>query len=939
MAALSIYSAAPANLRSNTFFQPGAARTANSPTSAIYTNPDGTIVSVEAIGATFDGSGRPTGGTIQAAALYAADFTTQLAAFGGLSAAFVAFDTAWLGPGPTDVFALLLAGDDQLRGDDADDLLVGHLGADAINGGGGVNTAVFAGDSSLYTVGPAVGGISGIAGPDGSDTLENIQFLSFDDGIYALAPLGLGPVFSIEAAKTTEFEGTGTTSTATFTVLNTGGTAGTFTVDWTLAGSGANAADAADFTGGVLPSGSVTFNPGDTAKTITVAINGDTALEANEDFAVTLNQPLPGAVFATATATAFATILSGDSQVSIAALKASQAEGNDPFLAFTFKVTISGSTADSRTVAYTVAGATVPGTVAAKASDFAGGTFPTGTVTFTPGQVSQTLTVNVAGDTLAELNEAFAVTLSNPSPGTQIDKGTATGIILNDDTSFRIGTPTPTKLEGTGIGAAYAFTIQRAGTLTGTNSVSYGTVGAGLAPANAADFTGAVFPTGTVTFAPGETSKTIIIPIAGDSLIEPNEQFQLALSAPTGGAALIPGASTATGTIVNDDALLSLSATSSKKPEASSGGTTPFTFTVSRTGDTTKVHSANFAVTGAIGGGTVPATPADFAGGVYPTGTVAFAPGVTKQTVTINVNADKSAEFNERFAVTLSAPSSGAALGTKAAEGIIFNDDTNLSIAATSANKPEGTSTVQVIASSTPFTFTVTRSGITTAQHSAKWTVAGVSRTGTTGATANDFISGAFPSGTVTFAPGVTKQTITVNVSGDLGYETNETFSVTLSAPTGGAVISTPSAIGTITDDDAIHVTGTGTFGGSLISDTFLIGGTLLSTLLPGPSTDKFLFLPAFASVVSKTTIIDFAPLSGERLDLTRIDANPATLANDAFTYLGAGPFTGTPGELRWVVSAFGPMFLGDRNGNFAADFFITADANGLAPTSAWFLL
>ena len=817
MAALSIYSAAPANLRSNTFFQPGAARTANSPTSAIYTNPDGTIVSVEAIGATFDGSGRPTGGTIQAAALYAADFTTQLAAFGGLSAAFVAFDTAWLGPGPTDVFALLLAGDDQLRGDDADDLLVGHLGADAINGGGGVNTAVFAGDSSLYTVGPAVGGISGIAGPDGSDTLENIQFLSFDDGIYALAPLGLGPVFSIEAAKTTEFEGTGTTSTATFTVLNTGGTAGTFTVDWTLAGSGANAADAADFTGGVLPSGSVTFNPGDTAKTITVAINGDTALEANEDFAVTLNQPLPGAVFATATATAFATILSDDSQVSIAALKASQAEGNDPFLAFTFKVTISGSTADSRTVAYTVAGATVPGTVAAKASDFAGGTFPTGTVTFTPGQVSQTLTVNVAGDTLAELNEAFAVTLSNPSPGTQIDKGTATGIILNDDTSFRIGTPTPTKLEGTGIGAAYAFTIQRAGTLTGTNSVSYGTVGAGLAPANAADFTGAVFPTGTVTFAPGETSKTIIIPIAGDSLIEPNEQFQLALSAPTGGAALIPGASTATGTIVNDD--------------------------------------------------------------------------------------------------------------------------TNLSIAATSANKPEGTSTVQVIASSTPFTFTVTRSGITTAQHSAKWTVAGVSRTGTTGATANDFISGAFPSGTVTFAPGVTKQTITVNVSGDLGYETNETFSVTLSAPTGGAVISTPSAIGTITDDDAIHVTGTGTFGGSLISDTFLIGGTLLSTLLPGPSTDKFLFLPAFASVVSKTTIIDFAPLSGERLDLTRIDANPATLANDAFTYLGAGPFTGTPGELRWVVSAFGPMFLGDRNGNFAADFFITADANGLAPTSAWFLL
>jgi chitinase len=55
---------------------------------------------------------------------------------------------------------------------------------------------------------------------------------------------------------------------------------------------------------------------------------------------------------------------------------------------------------------------------------------------------------------------------------------------------------------------------------------------------------------GTVTFAPGETTKSVVVTILGDTVVEPDETFNLLLSNP-GGATL--GTGTATATIVNDD--------------------------------------------------------------------------------------------------------------------------------------------------------------------------------------------------------------------------------------------------------------------------------------------------------------------------------------------------------------------------------------------------
>jgi Ca2+-binding RTX toxin-like protein len=72
------------------------------------------------------------------------------------------------------------SGADHLNGGAGNDVLIGGLGNDVLNGGGGINTAVFSGAYSAYTV-TTVNGITTVKGPDGTDTLQAVQILRFDD--------------------------------------------------------------------------------------------------------------------------------------------------------------------------------------------------------------------------------------------------------------------------------------------------------------------------------------------------------------------------------------------------------------------------------------------------------------------------------------------------------------------------------------------------------------------------------------------------------------------------------------------------------------------------------------------------------------------------------------------------------------------------------------
>jgi len=276
--------------------------------------------------------------------------------------------------------------------------------------------------------------------------------------------------------------------------------------------------------------------------------------------------------------------------------------------------------------------------------------------------------VNVAGDTVVEPDETFTVTLSAPT-GSTLGTAAATATILNDDappTADAVDRGDDAERGGGQRGDdAVHLHVTRSGNLSGASSASYAVTGG---TATAADFAGGVLPSGTVSFVAGQATATITVNVAGDTVVEPDETFTVTLSAPTGSTL---GTAAATATILNDDAppppTLSIAATTLSAAEGNAG-TTPFTFTVTRSGDLSGASSASYAVTGGT------ATAADFAGGVLAVGdgVVRGRPG----------DGDDHGErggrhgggADETFTVTLSAPT-GSTLGTAAATATILNDD------------------------------------------------------------------------------------------------------------------------------------------------------------------------------------------------------------------------------------------------------------------------
>ena len=503
-----------------------------------------------------------------------------------------------------------------------------------------------------------------------------------------------------------------------------------------------------------------------------------------------------------------------------------------------------------------------------------------------------------------------------------------------DSTTFTLTAGTTIKAEG----SDFVFTVSRAGALELPQSIGWsvtGVAGAGTVPAGAADFAGGVLPTGTLSFAAGQATATITVTTAPDSAIEANERFAVALNAAPLSSLILP--ITAQGVIRNDDARFDIAATSAKKAEGTGSGTTDFSFTVTRSGDSSVAHTVHYAVTGAAGTGTMPADAADF-GGVLPSGTVSFAAGQTSRVVNIPVLADSLGELNERFAVTLSAPSGGTTLGTASAQGLITNDDISVGFGGSNVSKPEGN------AGSTVFSFTVQRAGALGGTTTVDWSYAPGGVAGTVGTNAADFAGGAVPAGgTLTFAPNQTSQTIAIAVAGDTNPEggLNESFTLALSNPSGAAALSRTTASGTVRDDDTIYGTsGNDTLTGTAGGDLFVIGRGQ-DVINGGGGVDGFRFIQAAIGpeATRRFTFNDFEPVVGEKLDLSRIDAIAGTLANDAFTLIGPMPFSGIAGQLRWdQLSPHLVRFQGDVNADSVPDLSLYV-FSPVAPGNTWFVL
>jgi hypothetical protein len=280
---------------------------------------------------------------------------------------------------------------------------------------------------------------------------------------------------------------------------------------------------------------------------------------------------------------------------------------------------------------------------------------------------------------------------------------------------------------------------------------------------------------GTLTFAPGETTKIIPVPIIGDYTIEPDETFTVNLSNPVN-ATINRGLGE--GTIWNDDTGGSFYISSANTVSESAGNTV---VTIARFNGTASGVSVNYSTLN----GTATAGQ-DY---TAVSGTLNFGAGETSKTFTIPIINDAIVEPNETINLKLSNPGGGATLGTPGPSQMsvltIVDDDGTPSLSINNIRNYEDTGA---------FNFRVILSGTISQTVTVDYSTADG-----TAVAEQDYVAA---SGTLSFAPGETVKFIPIVVrSGFNFYEGNETFTVNLSNPVNAAIANAQGTALIIHDD------------------------------------------------------------------------------------------------------------------------------------------
>ncbi|QDM41002.1 Calx-beta domain-containing protein [Altererythrobacter sp. TH136] len=470
-------------------------------------------------------------------------------------------------------------------------------------------------------------GYSQSANPSGSLTLDSVG----GDLAISIKFSDTAPVATLSIDDVSQAEGsTGGTTAFTFTVTRSGSSAGTASVNYQgVAGT----ADTSDVAANQAFSGTVNFADGETSKIITIQVNADYAIEADETFTINLSNPVNATI---SDGTGVGTIVNDDQAGLITIGNPTVVEGNDGTTQLVYSVTRSGGTGN---ISFTLS--TDNTGTATAGSDYVAATQD---YVLTGGQTGAlaNFVVTVNGDFNVEANETVVVSGSNSSNAGLMFTG-GTGTIQNDDAFGNLSISNSQLVEGDNGTSQMVFTLTRT---DGSAPLSV-TASTQDLPGGATAGTDYVANTQTINFAAGETTKTFSVTINGDTINESNENFQVNLSNATAGTTIVQGGGigtgTATGTILNDDATFTISGASVVE------GNTPVSVVqvqVSR--DPANSQFATTLYTQAVAG--TATAGSDYDGG---TTTVNFAAGQSTAFVSIAIVGDQVIEPNETFTVNL----------------------------------------------------------------------------------------------------------------------------------------------------------------------------------------------------------------------------------------------------------------------------------------------
>lgn len=175
------------------------------------------------------------------------------------------------------------------------------------------------------------------------------------------------------------------------------------------------------------------------------------------------------------------------------------------------------SAPSNRTVRVDYSTASGFGTTATPGSDYDA---VSGRLTFAPGETAKAILVPVHGDQAVELDETFQIRLHNPK-GAKISDGSA--LVTIQDSSPRVTIYGFGGSEASGTVTFGVYLSAASDLLVTVNYYTYD--GDALA---GQDYVSA---SGTLTFAPGETTKTITVDVIGDTIPEADEVFYVDLAA------------------------------------------------------------------------------------------------------------------------------------------------------------------------------------------------------------------------------------------------------------------------------------------------------------------------------------------------------------------------------------------------------------------------
>lgn len=570
--------------------------------------------------------------------------------------------------------------------------------------------------------------------------------------------------------------------TITITATRTEGSSGTVNLPYTVTAGSATAGS--DYT---ASNGTLSWAAGETAnKTFTITVVDDAVYEANETLTVTLGTPTGNATLAPALGTqsaATVTIVSDDAepagslQFASSTFSGGEASGQRTI---TISVTRLNGSSGVVSVPYTITAGT-----ATAGSDY---TANNGTLSWNSGDTAnKTFAITVVDDSTYETNETLTVALGTPTGGATLGSPSSATVTITSDENPPPGSLQLSSSSYSGGEAAGQRTITITVTRTG-GSYNPAVVGYTVSPGTATAGSDYTASNGTLEWADGDAnSKSFTITVLDDGIIENNETLTVTLGSAGGASSGSP--SSATVTIVSDDAPGTIQFSASSYSGSETPGQQTITITATRTGGRATSTNSSLIITSGSA-----QENSDFIVS-SPTRRFDWADGDdAPKTETITVTNDSQYEPNETFTVSLGTPFGGlVTLGTPNSATVTIVSDDNpsagsvqFSSATYSGGEASGTQNI---------TISVTRTGGSDGAGSVPYTI-----TGGTATPGSDYTAS---NGTLSWGAGdASTKSFTITVVDDSVFEPNETLTVSLGTPTWVSLGNQTSATVTIADNE-----------------------------------------------------------------------------------------------------------------------------------------